>query len=118
MRARRTGWATARSALGSVSSRVRESRTIESYLSKDSFSSLKAPFQPLRVHEVRKSLRSVNEHDRDALAVPALELGIAGDLDLLQLERNLRPNTLDHPPGALAEMAGIGAVERDSMGYG
>jgi hypothetical protein len=66
------------------------------------------------MHEVGERLLPVDEDDRNALAVALLELGIARDVDLLQVERRLGANALDHAPCALAEVAARGGVEGDA----
>jgi hypothetical protein len=45
--------------------------------------------EPVRVQEVREGLFPIHEDDRDALAITALELGIACDVDLLEVEWDL-----------------------------
>ena len=47
-----------------------------------------------------------------------LKLGVAGDVDLLELERQLGPHLVERRPRAVAEMAPAGAVEDDARGYG
>jgi hypothetical protein len=51
------------------------------------------------------------------LAVESLELRVAGDVDLLELERELRAQRLQLAAGPLAEVAALGRVEPDA-GYG
>ena len=63
--------------------------------------------------EVGKGLLPVHGDDRDALAVRALQLGIAVDVDFNKLERDLLAHGGEHPLGALAEMAARRMVERD-----
>jgi len=60
---------------------------------------------------------AVDLDDRDPLPVRRLELGIAVDRDLPQLEAELVPCLRDHPPGRLAEVATRRGVE-DDFGYG
>ena len=60
---------------------------------------------------------AVDLDDRDPLAVRGLELGIAVDCDLPQLEADLVPSRGDDAPGRLAEVAAGGGVE-DDFGYG
>jgi hypothetical protein len=57
------------------------------------------------MHEVRERLLAVHENDRDPLPVAPLELLVARDVGLDEIERHLSANALDHAPGALAEMA-------------
>ncbi len=70
------------------------------------------------MHEVREGLLAVDEHDRDPLAVATLQLGVAGDVDLVEIERHLAAHALDHGARALAEMATVGADERDRDRHG
>jgi hypothetical protein len=50
--------------------------------------------QRVRVHEVREGPLPVDLHNGQPLAVARLELGIAGDVDLLEGESLLSPNGL------------------------
>jgi hypothetical protein len=56
--------------------------------------------------------------DRQPLAVARLELGIAADVDLLELERVPRADVLEHLPRPLAEVTAGRGEERDANGYG
>jgi hypothetical protein len=69
------------------------------------------------VDEVRESLLPAHLDDRDSRAIAPFQLGIAGDVDLLELEGNLLPHPLKHPARAVAEMAARGRVEPDLL-YG
>ncbi|HET9115652.1 MAG TPA: hypothetical protein VFN33_06120 [Gaiellaceae bacterium] len=60
---------------------------------------------------------AVDLDDRDPLPVRRLELGIAVDRDLAQVESELVPSRSDDTPGRLAEMATRRRVE-DDVGYG
>jgi hypothetical protein len=71
----------------------------------------------VRWHEVREGLLAVDLHDRERLAVAGLELRIAGDVDLLELERLVGPHRLQHAPRRRAEMA-LGSVVEDDPDYG
>ena len=51
-----------------------------------------APAQPLRCNEVGEGFFAVDEDDRDSLPIASLELVVAGDVHLLELEVNLRAN--------------------------
>ena len=73
----------------------------------------KAPAETVRVHEVGEGLRPVHLDHRDALAIRALELGIAVDCDLDELKRDLLPDGREHALGALAEMAAVSEVDGD-----
>jgi hypothetical protein len=59
----------------------------------------------------------VDLHDRDPLAVRSLELGIAVDRHLPQLEAELVPGRRHDAARRLAEVAPGGGVE-DDLGYG
>ena len=69
--------------------------------------------QRVGVDEVRERLLSVDRDDRDALAIPPLELRIGGDVHLAKLEGNVRADALEHCQRAVAEVAAFGAEERD-----
>ena len=60
---------------------------------------------------------AVDLHDRDPLPVRRLELGIAVDRDLPQLEAELVARRGDDAAGRLAEMAARRS-EEDDVGYG
>jgi hypothetical protein len=62
------------------------------------------------VDEVGEGLLAVHEDDGNALAITALEVGVVGDVDLLELERELSSHLGEDPPGALAQVA-VGCVE-------
>ena len=66
---------------------------------------------------VREAPPPVDLHDRDPLAIRSLELGIAVDRDLAQLEAELVARRGDDAPGRLAEMAARRGIE-DDFGYG
>ena len=65
------------------------------------------------VDEVREGLLAADDDNRNALAVPSLELPVAADVNLLELERDLAAYLFEHPAGALAEVAAVSRVERD-----
>src|SRR5687767_4968557 len=69
------------------------------------------------VDEVDELLLPVDFHDRQQLTVTHLELGIAVDLDLFDLEAELALGLDDRGPCTLAEVASLRAVEADE-GYG
>jgi hypothetical protein len=79
---------------------------------------MEPPAENIRDDEVRERLLPVDGDDGDALAVAALELGVAADLDLFQLERDLGAHALEHAARALAEVAAGGGVEGDLADYG
>ena len=62
--------------------------------------------------EVRKGLVLSDADDRDSLAVAPLEVRVAGDVDLDELEWNVAPNALDDAARALAEVTPLRGVER------
>jgi hypothetical protein len=67
------------------------------------------------VDEVGEGLLAIHEDNGNALAIAALEVGVAGDVDLLELERELSSDLGEHPPGALAQVAVDCVEERDSV---
>lgn len=71
----------------------------------------------LRLDEVREGTLAVDLHDREPLAVAGLELRVAADVDLLQLEAELVPRRVDDAQRGRAEVAALGVVE-DDAGYG
>ena len=69
--------------------------------------------------EEGKRLLAVDLHHRDALAVPALELGVPADVDLVEVERDVGADLFEHAACALAQVAPRGAVQADApCGYG
>jgi hypothetical protein len=66
--------------------------------------------QSVRVHEVGEGLLAVHEDDGNALAIAPLEVGVVGDVDLLELEWKLGSHLGEHPSRALAQVA-AGCVE-------
>jgi hypothetical protein len=68
-----------------------------------------------RVDVVRERLLAVDRHDGDALAVAALELGVAADVDLVELEREVAPDVLEDAPRGGAKVAALGREERDAV---
>jgi hypothetical protein len=73
--------------------------------------------QCLGRHEVDERLPAVDLHDREQLAVTGLQLRVAVDQDLVEVEAELVPQRDDRLASALAEMAARRAVQRDE-GYG
>jgi hypothetical protein len=67
------------------------------------------------VHVVRERLLAVHEHDRDSLPVAALELLVARDVGLDELERHFGTDALDYTPGAVAEVTAGRADQLDVM---
>jgi len=71
----------------------------------------------IRWHEVDERLLAVDLDDREQLTVPSLELGVAVDQDLLELEAELVLKRRDGLARTLTEVAPLRAVEPDE-GYG
>jgi len=69
------------------------------------------------VHVVDETTLAVDLHHRDPLAVLGLELWVAVDLHLAELEAKLVMRGRDDAPGRLAEMAARRG-EEDDFGYG
>jgi len=73
--------------------------------------------QRVRVHVVDEAPPPVDLQDRDPLAVGGLELWVAVDGDLPQVEAELVASGRDDAPGRLTEMAARRGEEGD-LGYG
>ena len=73
--------------------------------------------QGVRVDEVRERPLAVHLHDRNALAVARLQLGIEADVDELEIEAKLGPQGRHDLEGALAERA-VFSVEDPDRRYG
>jgi hypothetical protein len=69
--------------------------------------------QRVGLHEVRECPLAVDLDDRQPLSVAALELGVAGDVDLLELERDLRSDRLEDAARCRAQVAVASVVEDD-----
>jgi hypothetical protein len=65
------------------------------------------------VDEERESLLPIDHDDGNSLAVTALELLVTRDVDLLEVERNLGADGLDHTQRVLAEVAPLRGIEND-----
>jgi hypothetical protein len=76
-----------------------------------------SPPHCIRRHEVDECLLAVDLDDREQLAKPGLELGVAVDHDLLELEAELVPERQNGLARTLTEVAPLRAVQRDP-GYG
>ena len=70
--------------------------------------------QRVGLDEVRERALAVDLDDGQPLAVPRLQLGVAADVDLLELEAELLSGRLDDTPGRGAEVAALGVVEDDA----
>ena len=55
---------------------------------------------------------------REPLAVARLELGVAGDVHLVEVERHLGTRLVEDRPRPLAQVAPGGGVEDDRVRYG
>ena len=75
------------------------------------------PTKCLGLDEVRERALTVDHHDGKPLAVARLELRVAADVDLLQLESELVPRGTHDALRGGAEVAPLGVVE-DYVGYG
>jgi hypothetical protein len=75
--------------------------------------------QRLGLHEVREGALTVDLDDGQEFPVALLEVGVAGDVDLDELERLLGTHGLEDAPCRHAEVA-VGSVEEDDPrdGYG
>jgi hypothetical protein len=71
--------------------------------------------QRVLVHEVRESALAVDLDDWDQLAVASLELGVAGDVDLRQVEAVLAADAANDCERALAEVAVPRVVDDDAV---
>ena len=67
---------------------------------------------------VGERLVAVHEDDRDALAIPPLELRVARDVDFLELEVELVPKRAHLRERPLAEVAASRVEDRDPRGRG
>ena len=70
------------------------------------------------VHEVHERPLAVDLDHRQPLAVARLELGVAGDVDLGELELRVRAHGDERLPRPLAEVAAGRVVEDDLRRYG
>ena len=75
------------------------------------------PAERARLDEVRERPLAVDLDDREPLAIAGLELRIAADVDLLQLEPKLVPSRTNDALRGRAEVAALGVVENDAR-YG
>ena len=75
------------------------------------------PPERVRLHVVREAAPAVDLDHGQPFPVFGLEGGIAGDVDLAQVEAELLVELGDHAAGFLAEMAARGVVD-DDFGYG
>jgi hypothetical protein len=75
------------------------------------------PPERIRLHVVREAAPAVDLDHGQPFPVFGLEDGVAGDVDLAQVEAELLAELGDHATGLLAEMAALGVVD-DDVGYG
>jgi len=77
-------------------------------------------FTPERgsVDEVDEGALPADLDHRQPLTVASLQLGIAGDVHLFEVEAQLRPRLLERRAGPLAEVAARRMVENDLDRYG
>jgi hypothetical protein len=69
-----------------------------------------------RIHVVDEGALAVDLDHGQPLAVPRLQLGVAADVDLSQLEAELVARLRDDRPGPLAEVTALRVVEDDPAG--
>jgi hypothetical protein len=69
------------------------------------------------VDEVRERLLAVDLDDRQKLSVARLELRVAGDVDLVQVELDVLPDRGERRPRPLAKTAVLSGV-KNYLGYG
>ena len=67
---------------------------------------------------VHEQALAVELDDRKVLAICRLELCVAVDVDLAELEAELRPQLRELRPRPLAEVAALRRVEDDARRYG
>ena len=75
------------------------------------------PAERARLDEVRERPLAVDLDDREPLAIAGLELRIAADVDLLELEAELFAGGPDDALGGRAQVTALGVVENDAR-YG
>jgi hypothetical protein len=66
-----------------------------------------------RVDVVDESPLAVDLDHGQPFAVPRLELRISADVDLLEVEGDLRVHLVDDRPGALAEVTALRVIQAD-----
>jgi hypothetical protein len=71
------------------------------------------PAQPVERDEVREGLLPVDLHDRNQLPITRLQVGVAADVDLLELEAELLSKSVHRRPRPLAEVAPLRNIEPD-----
>jgi hypothetical protein len=76
------------------------------------------PPERIDVDEVREGLLAVDLDDRQQLPVPRLQLRVARDVHLLEIELDVLPDRSERRPRPLAEAARLRRVENDLRRYG
>jgi hypothetical protein len=66
------------------------------------------------VQVVDEDALAVDLDHGEPLAVPGLQLGVAADVDLLEVERVPAPKLCERAPRTLAEMTAFGVVDDDA----
>jgi hypothetical protein len=77
-----------------------------------------SPPERIDVDEVRERLLAVDLDDRQQLAVTRLELRIAADVHLFEVELDIGPDRRERRPRPLAEAAVSRRVKNDLRRYG
>jgi hypothetical protein len=95
-----------------ASSRSRAKPGFATYVSSRASTREAAP-EPRLVDEVREGSRAVDLDDWQPLAVLRLQLGVAGDVDLLELERNRLRDGGQRFARAFAKVAARRVIEND-----
>ncbi len=77
--------------------------------------SLRRELSPERglVDVVDERAPTVDLHDRQPFAITRLELGVAADVDLFEIERHVVAHTNEQIARTLAEVAASSVIERD-----
>jgi hypothetical protein len=79
---------------------------------------LKTALERLAMDVVGEGALAVDLDDGEPLPVARLQVRIAADVDLDQVERLPRPHLLEDRASPLAEVTTLRAVEDDARGYG
>jgi hypothetical protein len=74
--------------------------------------------QRVALDVVRERGLAVDLDNGEPLPIPRLQVGVAADVHLAQLEWNLLADGEQVGPRPLAQMAALRVVERDARGYG
>ena len=79
---------------------------------------LQAALERAAMNVVGEGPLAVDLDHGQPLAVARLQLGVAADVDLDEVEPPLRPHLLEDGASALAEVAALRSVEDDPRAYG